>query len=74
MQETRLAAIGVLLYSGITVRSNVGRGSRYNSMNNYIMGKKNGIYIGIVISEDGMVDLFQNKQNQAEPTDKKTDA
>lgn len=74
LQETRLAAIGVLLYSGITVRGNVGRGSRYNSMNNYIMGKKNGIYIGIVISEDGMVDLFQNKQNQAEPTDKKTDA
>lgn len=60
LYEKRLVAIGALLYSEMTVDGNVGRGSRYNSMNNYIMEKKNGLYIGIVISEDGMIDIFQN--------------
>ncbi len=63
-----------LLYSKIAVTGDVGRGSRYNSMNNYIMEKKNGIYIGIVISEDGMINVIPNKRNRTKSSDKKTGA
>ena len=74
LREKRLAAIGTLLYSKIAVTGDVGRGSRYNSMNNYIMEKKNGIYIGIVISEDGMINVIPNKRNRTKSSDKKTGA
>jgi len=43
-------------------------------MNNYIMEKKNGIYIGIVISEDGMINVIPNKRNRTKSSDKKTGA
>lgn len=54
-------AIGVLVDGAATIPGNVGRGARYNSIVNYVMQKEEGFYIGIIVSEDGMVDIVCNK-------------
>lgn len=56
----RCLAIGVLVDGKATIKGDVGRGSRFNSINNYVLQKKSGNYIGIVVSEDGMIDVIQN--------------
>ena len=49
-------SIGVILDGGSTIRSDSGRGSRYNSAIRYVDLKPNSI--AVIISEDGMVDLY----------------
>lgn len=58
--EGRCLAIGVLVDGKATIKGDVGRGSRFNSINNYVLQKESGNYIGIVVSEDGMIDVIQN--------------
>ncbi len=41
--------------------NDVGRGVRYNSINNYVLQQERGIYVGIVISEDGIINVIQNR-------------
>lgn len=52
-------AIGVIVDGEAIEKGNVGRGARYNSIKNY-MKLKQGC-VGIVVSEDGMVDVIQHK-------------
>lgn len=53
-------AMGVLMDGIATEPGDVGRGARYNSTVNYITQKKEGIYFGIIVSEDGMINLMCN--------------
>lgn len=55
-------AIGVLLDGEAKIKGDVGRGARYNSVVNYIQQQEQGIYIGIIISEDGMINILQNNR------------
>lgn len=61
--EGRCLAIGVIVDGRIEIEGNAGRGARYNSIVNY-MGL-NPDCVGIVVSEDGMVDVIQNPENPA---------
>lgn len=53
-------AMGVLMDGIAKKPGDVGRGARYNSTVNYIEQKEEGIYFGIIVSEDGMIDLACN--------------
>ena len=53
-------AMGVLMDGRATKPGDVGRGARFNSTVNYITQKKKGMYFGIIVSEDGMVNLTCN--------------
>ncbi len=56
------SAFSVLLDGEAKVKGDVGRGARYNSVVNYIKQKpKKEVYIGIIISEDGMIDIVNNQ-------------
>ena len=59
--EGRCLAIGVIVDGKATIKGDVGRGARYNSIRNYVEQKEKGIYIGIVVSEDGMINIVKNK-------------
>lgn len=61
--EGRCLAIGVIVDGQIKIEGNAGRGARYNSIENYMGLNPN--CVGIVISEDGMVDVIQNPENPA---------
>lgn len=50
-------AIGVIVDGEAVKKGNVGRGARYNSIANYVKLKQG--CVGIVISEDGMVNVIQ---------------
>ena len=56
--DGKCLAIGVIVDGEITIIGDAGRGARYNSIANYIELNKN--CVGIVISEDGMVNVIQN--------------
>ena len=58
-------AFSVLLDGEATVVGDVGRGARYNSTANYIKQKENGRYVGIIISEDGMINIESNRERAA---------
>jgi len=60
--EGTCLAIGVIVDGIVTIKGDAGRGARYNSIKNYVMQKqkKDGNYIGIVISEDRKINIFQN--------------
>lgn len=58
--DGKCLAIGVIVDGEVTVKGDPGRGARYNSIYNYVHQQEKGNYIGIVISEDGMIDVFQN--------------
>lgn len=51
--------IGIILDGNAIVYGNNSRGARYNSVHNYVANKKTDgkICIGIIISEDGMVNI-----------------
>lgn len=51
-------AIGVIVDGEAVEPGNVGRGARYNSIVNYM--KLHQGCVGIVVSEDGMIDVIQN--------------
>ena len=53
-------AFSVLLDGKAEIKGDVGRGARYNSVVNYIKQKKRGKYIGIIVSEDGMINIVSN--------------
>lgn len=61
--EGRCLAIGVIVDGRIEIEGDAGRGARYNSIVNYMGLKPN--CVGIVVSEDGMVDVIQNPKNPA---------
>lgn len=50
-------AIGVIVDGTVNQKGNTGRGSRYNSISNYIRAKTSGRYLGVIISEDENVDF-----------------
>lgn len=57
-------AIGIIVDGKVIKKGENGRGARYNSIDNYICWLKREMYpesspIGIVVSEDGMVDVIQ---------------
>lgn len=56
-------AIGVLVDGEAMIQGDVGRGARYNSIVNYvkIKEKEEGLYIGIIVSEDGMINIVSNQ-------------
>lgn len=54
-------AMGVIVDGEAKTPGNIGRGARYNSIANYINLKKKGNYIGIIVSEDGMIDIISKK-------------
>lgn len=59
----RILAIGIIVDGEVTIPGNSGRGARYNAINNYILQKDvvtDGVYIGIIFSEDGMIDVVSN--------------
>lgn len=60
----RCLAIGLIVDGKATIEGNVGRGARYNAIANYVLQQKSGIYIGIIISEDGIIDVLQNTDEQ----------
>ncbi|MCX4255185.1 MAG: hypothetical protein OSJ63_08005 [Bacilli bacterium] len=64
--EGTCLAIGVIVDGIVTIKGDAGRGARYNSIKNYVMQKKkeDGNYIGIVISEDRKIDIFQNNNEK----------
>lgn len=55
-------SFGVILDGETIIEGSPARGARYNSTKNYIVGKNklnnSDKYVGIVMSEDGMVDIF----------------
>lgn len=55
--EGKCLAIGVIVDGEMKIKGDVGRGARYNSIANY-MKLKPGC-VGIVVSEDGMVNVIQ---------------
>lgn len=50
-------AIGVIVDGVAKNKGDTGKGARYNSIVNYIRQKTDGVFLGIIISEDGMVEL-----------------
>lgn len=48
-------AIGVIVDGKATIQGDVARGARYNSIVNYVKQREG--YIGIVVSEDGMINI-----------------
>ena len=59
--DGRCLAIGVIVDGKTTIKGDVGRGARYNSIVNYIEQKNpTDHYIGIIVSEDGMVNIISN--------------
>lgn len=54
-------AISCIVDGKAVIPGRVERGARLNSIENYVGSKKKGICIGIVISEDGMVNILHNK-------------
>lgn len=60
--EGNCFAFSVLVDGQAVNKGDVGRGSRYNSITNYVKKQKHGIYIGIIISEDGMVNIVSNQE------------
>lgn len=54
-------ALGMLVDGEAKIKGDVGRGARYNSIRNYVEQKEQGIYVAIVISEDGMINVVANK-------------
>jgi len=54
-------AISYIVDGKAVIPGRVERGARLNSIENYVGSKKKGICIGIVISEDGMVNILHNK-------------
>lgn len=61
--EGRCLAIGVIVDGRIKIKGNAGRGARYNSIVNYMGLNPN--CVGIVVSEDEMVNVIQNPENPA---------
>lgn len=61
----RCVAIGVIVDGVAKRKGNNGKGARYNSIVNYVRqkGKKN-IYLGIIVSEDGMIELTCNLESE----------
>lgn len=58
-------AIGVIVDGQVTRAGNTGRGARYNSITNYVLGKESGIFLGIIVSEDGMISVECNLAKKA---------
>lgn len=57
-------AIGVVVDGETVVKGDAGRGARYNSVNNYVewlYQTKQEYFIGIIISEDGMINIVRPK-------------
>lgn len=62
-------AIGVIVDGEAKIKGDTGKGSRYNSIVNYVRQKaKDSVYLGIIVSEDGMIELTCN----LEPDDDKS--
>lgn len=61
--EGNCLVIGVLVDGKATIQGDVGRGARYNSVVNYVRQKEEGLYIGIIVSEDGMINIVSNKSD-----------
>lgn len=54
-------AMGVIVDGEARIKGNTGKGARHNSIVNYVRQKgKSNIYLGIIVSEDGMVELTCN--------------
>lgn len=58
--EGECLAIGVIVDGVAKQRGDIGRGARYNSIKNYVEQKDKGKYVGIIFSEDGMVNVVSN--------------
>ena len=58
--EGNCLAIGVIVDGKVVIKGNIGRGARYNSIANYIKLKPG--CVGIIISEDVMVDIIQKQR------------
>lgn len=60
-------AIGMIVDGETIIEGDAGRGARYNSINNYInwafkTGK--GYFVGIIVSEDGMINVVVPEPSQ----------
>lgn len=66
----KCTALGVIVDGEALVKGDSGRGARYNSINNYILqkGSKN-IYVALIFSEDGGVDIVDNFDASVETCD-----
>lgn len=64
-------AISCIVDGKAVIPGRVERGARLNSIENYVGSKKKGICIGIVISEDGMVNILHNKNPKYGESQKK---
>lgn len=54
-------AIGVIVDGEAKIEGDTGKGARYNSIVNYVRQKdKREVYLGIIVSEDGMIELICN--------------
>lgn len=62
-------AIGVIVDGIAEQEGNVARGARYNSIVNYVKTKKEGRYIGVIVSEDGMINVDSNFFEEEEVVD-----
>lgn len=58
--EGECLAIGVLVDGQASEPGDISRGARYNSIKNYVIQKEKGKYIGLIFSEDGMVNVVSN--------------
>lgn len=58
--EGTCIAIGVIVDGVAKIKGDAGKGARYNSIANYVRQQKEGTFLGIIISEDGMVELTCN--------------
>lgn len=58
-------AFGVIVDGIVKKPGNTGKGARYNSITNYVEQKDKGIYLGIIVSEDRMVELTCNLKEKA---------
>lgn len=58
--EGKCLALGVIVDGKVESPGDPGKGSRYNSIANYISQKNEGVYLGIIVSEDGMIELVSN--------------
>ncbi|MCM1122888.1 MAG: diadenylate cyclase [Eubacterium sp.] len=56
--DGKCLAIGVIVDGKIKIEGDAGCGARYNSIANYMGLNPN--CVGIVVSEDGMVNVIQN--------------
>ncbi|MBO5474596.1 MAG: hypothetical protein J6A08_12560 [Lachnospiraceae bacterium] len=53
-------AMGVIVDGDAKKKGDVGKGARYNSVSNYVEQQETGVFLGIIVSEDGMVELTCN--------------